>query len=104
MLLGNQQYVPFSRLPASQTDSLMKEFHEDHGSSSNSDAISSESWDCSANFDPDRHAPFLRRIGDLTGTRITFDEFSQQLVVVAKDEASVKETIVRLNHLQAALV
>ena len=62
------------------------------------------SWECSPTYDPDRYAPFLNHIADLTGTRVTYDELGNKVDVLGKDTAVVEQTIDRLVHLDSALV
>ncbi|GAM33709.1 hypothetical protein TCE0_013r00815 [Talaromyces pinophilus] len=61
------------------------------------------SWECPPTYDPDRYAPFLNHIADLTGTRVTYDELGNKIDVLGKDAAVVEQTIDRLVHLDAAL-
>lgn len=62
------------------------------------------SWECPPSYEPDRYAPFLKHIADLTGTRVTYDELGNKVDVLGKDAAVVEQTIDRLVHLDAALV
>lgn len=62
------------------------------------------SWECPSNYHPDRYAPFLKHIADLTGTQVTYDELGDKVDVLGKDAAIVQETIDRLTHMHSALV
>jgi hypothetical protein len=62
------------------------------------------SWECPPSYEPDRYAPFLKHIADLTGTRVTYDELGNKVDVWCKNAAVVEQTIDRLVHLHSALV
>lgn len=62
------------------------------------------SWECPHTYEPDRYAPFLNYIADLTGTRVTYDELGHKVDVLGKNAAVVEQTIERFTHLHSALV